>query len=241
MQQLIFVEEGGVYDLYTADFTMANAEIAALYGKEGGESFEKIDLPADQRAGLLTLTGFLARDSDGEKPSPIYRGMVINWVFLCADLPNAPDDVSPLPDIEAGMSHRELIEAYTGEGTCGESCHHTVLNPPGFALESYDQLGRWRTEDNGLPIDASGSFTFVDQGEVSWNTSVEFAQHLAVSREAHQCYVQNLFAFAQGREAQEEDQQTIEKLVERSQQGRSILGLLHDILMSNGFRYRGVE
>ncbi|MAA79534.1 MAG: hypothetical protein CL916_09765 [Deltaproteobacteria bacterium] len=240
MQQLIFEEKGTVHDLYTADYTMANAEIAALYGEEAGDEFEKIQLNPEQRAGLLTMSGFLARDSDGGYPSPIHRGMVINWVFLCTELPNPPDSVSPLPDVEGEMTHRELVESYTGEGTCGESCH-SIINPPGYALESFDVLGRWRTEDNGKPIDASGTFTFMDQGMVSWTSSVEFAQLLAQSREAHQCYVGNLFSFVHGREVEEEDEETIFVLTERSMRGRPILGLLHDLLMSNGFRYRGEQ
>lgn len=240
MKQLIFEENGSVYDLYTADYTMANAEIAELYGEEAGEEFEKIQLNPEQRSGLLTMSGFLARDSDGGYPSPIHRGMVINWVFLCTELPNPPDSVSPLPDIEEDMTHRELVESFTGEGTCGESCH-SVINPPGYALESFDVLGRWRTEDNGKPIDASGTFTFADQGTVSWTSSVEFAQLLAQSREAHQCYVNNLFSFVHGREVEEDDAETISVLTERSMQGRPILGLLHDLLMSNGFRYRGAQ
>lgn len=240
MKRLIFEENGSVYDLYTADYTMANSEIASLYGEEAGEEFEKIQLDPEQRSGLLTMSGFLARDSDGEYPSPIHRGMVINWVFLCTELPNPPDSVSPLPDVEGDMTHRELVESYTGEGTCGEGCH-SIINPPGYALESFDVLGRWRTEDNGKPIDASGSFTFVDQGTVSWTSSVEFAHLLAQSREAHQCYVHNLFSFVHGREVDEDDEETISVLTERSMQGRPILGLIHDLLMSNGFRYRGAQ
>jgi hypothetical protein len=238
---LVFHEDGTLRDLYTAGYTVANAEVAALYGAEGGDDFERIDLDPTQRAGLLTMSGVLAREADAQQSSPIHRGVFINTSVLCKDLPAPPDEVSGLPEQDGDMTNRERVEAHTGEGTCGEGCHSTLINPPGFAFENYDQLGRYRTEDNGHPVDASDSFYFQDQGVVSWTDGVGFAHILADSIEAHSCYASHLFSYLHGRELQDADQPYIDAVRDLSLADTTIRELVLELVLADSFLYRGVE
>ena len=81
-------------------------------------------------------------------------------------MPNLPDDLTP-----TGDTNRERIDSITGEGTCGEGCHATMINPIGFALENYDALGHYRTQDNGFPIDAAVRYTFEDGRTISFEAA----------------------------------------------------------------------
>ena len=85
--------------------------------------------------------------------------MFINDAILCKSLPPPPDVVIPsiLPSARPFHDQSERVEAHTGAGTCGEGCHSALINPPGFAFEQYDELGRYRTEDGGLPVNAADS------------------------------------------------------------------------------------
>ena len=139
------------------------------------------------------------------------------------------------------MTNRERIEAHTGDGTCGEGCHSALINPPGFAFENYDELGRYRTEDNQQPIDAADSFYFANQGLMSWTTGVEFSQIVSESYEAHQCYNQHLLSYVLGRELQDVDSEFLEELRMQSMQDQPIQELIIQIVESESFQYRGLE
>lgn len=238
----IYTENGTLRGLYTADYTVANTAIAALYGVDMTESgFHKIDLPRTERSGLLTMVGLLSNTAETAQSSPIHRGVFINHTVLCSNLPPPPNVVPGLPPQTDNMTNRERVEAHTGAGTCGEGCHSSLINPPGFALENYDELGRYRTEDNGLPIDARASFYFNGFGLLSWNNSIEFTEIIADSQEAHQCYSQHLMRYYFGRSLQEEDTALLDIITENSRSNMSIQSLILAIVHADNFQYRGAQ
>ena len=238
----IYTENGTVRGLYTADYTLANTEIASLYGIElDSDDFIHIELDPAQRSGILTLAGPLSKKAEITQSSPIHRGVFINDAILCRELSPPPDVVSGLPQQEEGMTNRERVEAHTGDGTCGEGCHSSVINPPGFAFEHYDQLGRYRVEDNGQPINSADEFYFVQMGLMSWTNAVEFSQIIAESYEAHQCYSQHLFSYFLGRELQDIDEDYLISLRDQSMGDQSIQELIITIVESESFQYRGAE
>ena len=242
IQWHIFQENGTLKGLYTADYTIANQEIAALYGETvTGEGFEKIALNPNERSGILTMVGPLSKKAETAQSSPIHRGVFINHAVLCKDLPPPPDVVPGLPAQEAGMSNRERIEAHTGDGTCGEGCHSNLINPPGFAFEHYDELGRYRDSDNDLPIDATGSFYFQDFGILSWNNAIDFSHIVSDSYEAHSCYAEHLFTYYLGRDTEDLDEGILSTLTSQSQNDSPINHLVVDIFLSDAFQYRGAQ
>ena len=233
----------GVHALFTAPWTYANAELAAVYGAgpvvdPDADGFGRVDLDPAQRAGLLTQLGFLAVHADLHTESSIHRGVFVNLAMLCVDLPSPPDNIEPLPPPTGAMTNRELIESHTGDGTCGAGCHSNLINPPGFAFEHYDALGQYREQDHGLPVDASGSFS---SGE-AWEDAIGFAAVLGDSPTAHQCYVQNWMEFLYGRVASSEDEGHLQELAHHSRlEDRAILDLLVDLMVSDAFRMRSSE
>ncbi|MCB9741993.1 MAG: DUF1592 domain-containing protein [Alphaproteobacteria bacterium] len=241
LRTLILEEQGGVHELYGASWSMLNPRLAGLYGVSGPEEgWAQVELPPEQRAGLLTQGSFLAPRADSHDPSPIQRGVFINRTVLCQDLPDPPDNATGLPPLQEGATNRERVEAHTGEGTCGGSCHAYLINPPGFAFENYDAVGAWRVSDNGQPVDASGEFYFSD-GPASWTTGPELAGLIAGHPDAHGCYAWRWLSWTHARPPTEADRERIAPLVQASVEGLPITELLVELVASESFRYRAAE
>jgi hypothetical protein len=138
----------------------------------------------------------------------------------------------------SGITRRERIDSVTGPGTCGASCHGTHINPAGFPLESFDDLGRYRTEDNGQPVDLAAAIKLGGQ-LVSYDGPIEWAQTLAESHEAHACYVKHWLEFGYGRQTQDADEGLISSLAERSRMDDlPVKELLALLATAPGFRTR---
>ena len=148
-----------VLDFLHADYTMANERLALHYGLEGvlGNQFRRVPLePGHQRGGLLAQAGLLAMNSDGVDSHPLKRGI---WLLesLLNDPPPPPPPAVPEIDLAdpeiARMTLKQRIENHRNHAAC-MSCH-VKIDPWGIAFENFDAVGRWRTEINGEPVDAS--------------------------------------------------------------------------------------
>lgn len=144
----------------------------------------------------------------------------------------------PLPDVKPGQTNRERINAVTGPGTCGQACHATVINPLGFAFENYDPVGRYRSSDNGLPVDASGSYS-VNGYETQFSTANELTQQLAESDLAHQCYAEHWLSYLYGRLAVHSDEPLLHELAARSKsENLSAKDIVRALVQSESFLTR---
>jgi hypothetical protein len=196
----VYQTGGGVRELLTSRHTFVDEHVARIYGVNvpAGAVDAPVDLDPTERAGLLTMPGFLALNADEITDNPIMRGVFVNHVVMCVDLPTPPPGATPVPLPEGDLTTRERVDAHTGDGTCGAACHSTMINPVGFAYGHYDATGSWRDLEFGMPIDTTGSYQFVD-GERSFDGAVELAEVLSTSLEAHQCYAKRWFQYLHGR------------------------------------------
>jgi hypothetical protein len=207
----LFEQGYGLNELLTSTVGFANAEMAPLYGVEvSGDEFQQVDLGAD-RPGLFTRLGFLAYNGTLRDPDSIHRGVEINSVVLCATLAPPPGVIPALPNIAPGQTNRERVNAHTGPGTCGESCHGTIINPIGFAFENFDALGQWRDTDNGKPVETAGTYRFAD-GLKDFNDAPELMALIADSPQAHACFAQHLAEYGLGRDLSEADRDLVDSL-----------------------------
>lgn len=238
----VIEHDGGVFELLTSTRAFVNAELAELYGVELddgelGDEYREVQLDSATRAGLLTRVGFLARNATLDEPDPIHRGVFINLNILCRSISAPPD----IPDnlMKTGETNRERVESITGEGTCGAQCHHTIINPLGFAFEGYDAIGAVRETDNGHPIDSAATYTFSNGRSITFANAVELSHQLATAPEAHACYTANLLELMLGRSLYAADRRVAYELAERSLADRlSIKELLLSAITSNTFRMR---
>jgi len=129
-----------------SDFTMLNGRLGKHYGIPGvdGWEFHKTPLPADShRGGVLTMAGVLKVTSNGTTTSPVMRGAWVLDRILGTPPPPPPEGVSAIdPDIRGATTIREQLAKHRSDAACA-SCH-SKIDPPGFALESFDCIGGWR-------------------------------------------------------------------------------------------------
>ncbi|HJK95381.1 MAG TPA: DUF1592 domain-containing protein [Polyangiaceae bacterium LLY-WYZ-15_(1-7)] len=239
VEDVVLENDGGVRELYTAPYSYVNADTAPLYGLDPadfGDELVRTELDPSQRAGLFTQPGFIA-SHDGDT-APIHRGIFLNLYVLCTELP--PPPVFDPPTLE-GTTRRERINSITGPGTCGGTCHGEAINPVGFPYETFDDFGRWRTEDNGQPIDAAAAFRF-EEGTVGFDGPVELAGAIADSMNAHRCYAKNWLEYAFGRPVQLGDSPVLQSIATQSRdEGLSVKEILIQLVDSTLFRTRRVD
>lgn len=247
LDDVVFTRAGGLDALLTTPASYVDANLARVYGLSGtfDASFKRVTFDDGRRAGLFTQVGFLAAYATSTDSDPIHRGVFLNHKVLCAPLPAPPNGVPPLPrpDPNVPKTLRTRITEYTGVGTCGAGCHGTMINPVGFAFEHYDALGRWREQEtNGLPIDATDTYFFIDGASRTFNGALELGTAMAEEAMAHRCYAQHWVEFLHGRALGTEDAAMIDRVGRASQKDKlPVTTLLRLLVESESFKTRPLE
>jgi Protein of unknown function (DUF1592)/Protein of unknown function (DUF1588)/Protein of unknown function (DUF1585)/Protein of unknown function (DUF1587)/Protein of unknown function (DUF1595)/Planctomycete cytochrome C len=155
-------EDRSVLSLLKADYTFLNERLARHYEIPNvyGSRFRRVALdPNSKRGGLLRQGSVLAVTSYATRTSPVIRGKWVLENIVGAPPPPPLPDVPALKDntISATLSVRERLAEHRSNAACA-SCH-SLMDPIGFSLENFDAVGRWRTLEEGKPVDASGGFS----------------------------------------------------------------------------------
>lgn len=192
--------DGSVRALLNADATMWGDKLASFYGAS-----------PEGRRGILTLGGMLLTHSRSNDSSPIHRGKVVREKLLCQPLPPPPPGlVLQPPGLDPSKTTRERYAEHSSNAFC-HNCHK-LMDPIGLAFEHYDGIGRYRADDNGLPIDPSGEI-LPNENQVVKNTDAdgpfanasELIDLLANSQDVQSCYALSWFRFAYGEGKTERD------------------------------------
>ena len=244
-------------NLIDSDFTFVNRRLAEHYGLEGieGQHFRRIDLPSDSpRGGILTHASILKTTANGTTTSPVTRGNFVLTNFLGTPPSPPPPGIGSIePDTRGKTTIREILAAHREIDTCNV-CHREI-DPPGFALESFDPIGRFRTHyrisggeqdfngfivhlppKDGLPVDASG----VDANGNPFSSIDQFKELLLEQEEqVAKNFVSQLVAYSTGAEIAFADRQTIDEILDRQREsGFPIRDLIHEIVQSRLFRHK---
>lgn len=183
-------------NLVDSPTTWVNDELANLYGMDPPVpgTWAERTWPAGQgRAGVFTQAGWLSMTAHNEVNSPSRRGLYIQEEVLCNDVPPVPPEVNPEPVIPMpGQTLREALAQHQEEPSCAEC--HALIDPIGFAFESYDPIGAYRTMDNGGLVDPSGDV----EGLGMWTDAAGMAAILRDDQRTSQCLVNQFYKFGLG-------------------------------------------
>ena len=210
-------------------------------GTAAGASAE-VTLP-ETRAGFMTRAGFLAGFAQAKYPSPIQRGMFVRRELLCQDLGAPPPgaESTPPPATPAGATNRQIKAAHSQMPQC-KGCHQ-LIDPPGFAFETFDAIGRYslteKTESGGTAMsDTSGVLSGTDV-DGDFKDAAELMGRLSRSAEAQTCVVTQWFRYARGRLDQPVDKCAIADLAGAfNASGGDFAALFTALATSDGFRFR---
>lgn len=173
--------------------------VVASIGRRKPLTLYPASFPPEERAGVLTLPSVLALGAYAVQPGPILRGKRVLERLACMHLgtPVQGAETALPPDtLTVRSTNRERTEAATRPAACN-TCHRAI-NPPGFAFEHYDAIGRWRSHDNGQPVDASGVLALPGGERIAFADGVDFARQLAASGRVRDCYVLHWTRYALG-------------------------------------------
>jgi hypothetical protein len=232
--------DGKLETLLTANFTFANPALAKLYGaKTTGTDWQQVTLDGTQRAGFLSQSAFLATHGH-ETSAPIFRGIAIREQMFCVDLPPPPPGADALlPPAMPSQTTRQRLQLHRASPECA-SCH-SLMDVLGYGFESFDDIGRYRTTENGVPIDDSGEFVGTDV-DGAFKGPIELAQRMAQSKQVQQCVSKQWFRYALGRMETELDSCALDAVYEKFQKGQFRMpDLLLALVESDAFRIRRAE
>jgi len=172
--------------------------LAAIYGVRTASATNLVDLDPTQRLGIFTQPAVLASHSGPTTTRLVKRGVFFVRKVMCMPLGAPPQGVDTSIPATATGTERDRVATVTAQAAC-VGCH-AVINPFGFMQENYDAIGRWRTTDNGLPINAAIDVSFLDEGRLMTTTPVDALKGFTNSARFKQCFARQLFRFYMGRD-----------------------------------------
>jgi hypothetical protein len=216
--ETIVREDRPLTELLTADYTFMNERLAKHYGVPGiyGDQLRRVALTDERRYGLLGHASVLTLSSYPNRTSPVSRGNYVLTNILGTPPPEPPPDVPTLPENTAEkLSMRARMERHRADPVCA-SCHQ-LMDPIGLVLESFDGIGRWRTEDNGEAVTGYGSPIHVlrDFGPIGGPVDLRNAIVSQPERFARTA-TEKLMTYALGRQLTASDMPTARAIVRRA-------------------------
>jgi len=240
-------EDRSVMELLTADYTFVDERLAKHYGIPNvmGNRFRKVQLTDPNRFGLLGQGSILTLTSTAIRTSPVQRGKYVMEVLLGTPPPPPLPNVPALPEnSELRTAHsakqlsvRERLEEHRKNEPCA-SCHK-MMDPIGFALENFDAVGVWRTNDSGVKIDPTGQM--FDGQKLSGPASLrEAVVHHSASFLG--TFTENLLAYAVGRVPEYYDMPAVRAVEhEAARNDNHFSGFVLSIVKSPAFQMRRAE
>ena len=247
--------------LVKSDFVMVNEKLAKHYGIAGvtGAQIRRVPLPADcPRGGFLTQGAILKITANGTTTSPVPRGaFVMDRLFGQPPDPPPPNTAAVEPDVRGATTIRELLDKHRDNASCA-ACH-AKMDPPGFALESFDVIGgfrtRYRSMGEGEPAPRGGIDPFIGikftlgpnvdasgvlPDERKFADIREFQTLAAANSELLlKNLAQQLAIYATGRDLAFSDRDPIAALIASTQkQGGGVRTLIHELTQSQLFQTR---
>jgi hypothetical protein len=223
----------------TAPYTYMNGPLAAFQGVSGvtGNDFKKVDLDPKKRVGAMTQTSIMLGNAGADQTSPIKRGLFVQDRMICFEVPEPPANLNIEPVVlKPGMTTRERFIEHRKDPSCN-GCHQ-FIDPIGFAFEHFDGVGKWRDQEVGKAIDATGEVTGTDV-DGPFDGAVALATKLGGSKKVRACVASHWFRYAYGRDPGKDDActtQTLEKAFDAS--GGDFKDLVLALTQTDTFMFR---
>lgn len=217
----LIAENRSITDFLKSEVGFLNTRLRDHYRLESvkvvpGKGIQKVKLAPHQRSGLLTQAAILKVTADGSVTSPVLRGVWVNERILGRHIPPPPENIPAIePDIRGAVSIRDQLAKHTDSTSCA-SCHRKI-DPSGFALESFDPVGQFRSaygsKKTSARVDPSGvtpeGISFADFEE--WR-----AVYLAKPEMLTRAFARHLLEYGIGAKLRFSDRPHLDEIVARA-------------------------
>ena len=186
--------DGKLSTIFTSTTSFIDANLAKLYGVTGvtATTPTSTNLAAAHRAGILTQASFLTQHANSDETNPARRGKILADRVICADI-QPPPDVVPDPDPPMqGVSVRQRFAKHS-KNPCANACHG-VIDPLGFAFESYNGIGAYQTMDLGAPVDTTGKLE-LDGKEQAFKDAIDLQAQFGQSPQVANCMAKQFLRY----------------------------------------------
>ena len=180
---------------------------------------------------------FLALQSHATSTSATLRGLFVRSRLLCQSIPAPPADVeTSIPEADAtSPTLRERIQSHLSDENCAV-CHQ-LTDLIGLGFENFDGIGRWRTQENGATIDASGEL----DGH-TFDNAWELAQKVSDNQNFSKCMTKQLLQYTSGHVLQDAEREHLDWLHNQfANEQYSFQSLLIEMITSDWFRQTGTN
>jgi hypothetical protein len=238
---LLLHRKGDFRDIFTTKKTFLTQELAAIYkvpllndAPNGApDSWVPFEFPAsDPRGGILTQVAFTALHSPPGRSSPTLRGKALREILLCQRVPPPPGNVefklvqdTNNPEYKTA---RARLTAHRTNPVCA-GCHK-IIDPMGLALENFDGDGGFRTQENGVTIDTSGSLDGVD-----FTDAAGLGKAMHDNPASTSCIVQRLASYAAGHGIESDTPWIKALLKDFAAKGYRLPDLMREVALSDDF------
>jgi hypothetical protein len=240
---VVFNGSGDLNGLLLGTYTFLNKPLADYYGVSGpkGDAFERVELDTTKRLGLLSQGSVMAAHANSNQTSPVARGFFIRDRFLCTPPPPPPATIKVTPpEFDPTVSTRERFALHRAQPLCA-TCHQ-LMDPVGLGFENFDAVGRYRSEEAGKPIDATGEVFSTDDIDGPFNGAGELSAKLAQSAMTRACLVKQWFRFGYGRGEAATDTCTLSRLNDAFAKSKgNFRELVVNLTQTDAFLYRTNE
>jgi len=214
----IMREDRSILDFLRARYTFVNERLAKHYGIPNvyGSRFRKITFDENSnRGGLLGQGSILMVTSYATRTSPVVRGKWILDNLLGLSPPPPPPAVPALKEngsLGKTQTVRERLAEHRANAACAV-CHRN-MDPVGFALENFDGVGRWRTMEEGKPVDATGGLPDGSKFEGAAGLQQALLTHPEVFATT---FAEKLLTYSLGRGVEYYDAPAVRKVVKNAE------------------------
>ena len=236
--QYVLKNNLSIMNFIDSDFAMLNQNLAEFYGINGveGNMFRPVKLNKKQnRGGLLSQGSFLSGHSNGVQAHPIKRAVWLKEKILGEHPPDPPPNVPELDPETPGFENltlKEQLFLHRNKVSCMD-CHQKI-DPYGVVFENYDAVGRFKLTANDKPIDAKSKLP--DGTEIEGIQGIKDYILELKKDNFTKSLVENLFAYALGRDVgfadEEEINNIVEKVIDDNYQFRTVI---EQIILSPSF------
>jgi len=221
-------------ELYTTRSTFLTPSLGSVYAVPfGGGGWGPYEFAEDgPRAGLLSHVSLMSITAHPGRSSATLRGKFVREVLLCQDIPDPPANVD-FSIVENTGGELRTARERLGEHVTNDACAgcHQLMDPIGLAFENFDAIGAYRTQENGVDIDASGNL----DGQ-SYDDAIGMGQALRDHESLGPCMTRNLYRYAVGRNPVSGEQALLTFLDDRfAASGYRWGSLIDALVVSDGF------